>query len=60
MFETPIIDVIPEEARKALAAEIPCPKRLGQPDEFGRLVGTIIENPMLNGTFIRLDGAMRY
>ena len=42
-----------------LGASVPCPSRLGDPDEFGQLVTTIIKNPMLNGSVIRLDGALR-
>jgi hypothetical protein len=50
---------LPEEARAALAADIPHPHRLGAPPEFGALVRHIVENPMLNGETIRLDGALR-
>ena len=42
-----------------LAAAVPCPKRLGDPDEYAKLVAAIIDNPMLNGETIRLDGAYR-
>ncbi len=59
LFETPLFDQLPQEAREALAANIPYPKRLGQADEFASLVQHIIENPMLNGSTIRLDGALR-
>jgi hypothetical protein len=48
-----------EEARQSLAAAVPFPKRLAQPEEFALLVRQIIENPMLNGSVIRLDGALR-
>jgi len=59
LFETPMFEALPQEAREALATNIPYPKRLGQPDEFASLVQHIVENPMLNGSTIRLDGALR-
>ncbi|MBC2722124.1 3-hydroxyacyl-CoA dehydrogenase [Desulfosporosinus sp.] len=59
LFETPMFDALPEEARKSLGAMIPFPSRLGYPEEFALLVKSIVENPMLNGTTIRLDGAIR-
>ena len=59
LFQTPMFDGVPEEARKALAASVPFPSRLGRPDEFAALVAAIIANDMLNGTSIRLDGALR-
>lgn len=59
LFETPMFDSLPEEAREALAANTPYPKRLGHPDEFAQLVEHIVGNPMLNGSTIRLDGALR-
>jgi 3-hydroxyacyl-CoA dehydrogenase/3-hydroxy-2-methylbutyryl-CoA dehydrogenase len=59
LFETPMFSQLPEEAREALGKMTPFPKRLGQPYEFGKLVLSIIENPMLNGEVIRLDGAIR-
>jgi NAD(P)-dependent dehydrogenase (short-subunit alcohol dehydrogenase family) len=58
-FDTPMLAGLPEEHRNALAAQIPHPKRLGQPEEYGALVRHIVENPMLNGETIRLDGAIR-
>jgi NAD(P)-dependent dehydrogenase (short-subunit alcohol dehydrogenase family) len=58
-FDTPMLAGLPEEARQGLAADIPHPHRLGQPPEFGALVRHIVENPMLNGETIRLDGALR-
>jgi NAD(P)-dependent dehydrogenase (short-subunit alcohol dehydrogenase family) len=58
-FDTPMLAQLPEEQRQKLAAEIPHPQRLGQPGEFGSLVRHIVENPMLNGETIRLDGAIR-
>ena len=59
LFRTPLLSIIPEEAQDALGAQVPHPARLGHPDEFARLVSSIIENPMLNGEVIRLDGALR-
>lgn len=58
-FHTPILDSLPDEAKKALSATVPFPSRLGEPDEFAQLVQSVIENPFLNGTVIRLDGACR-
>ena len=59
LFETQMFDSIPEEVRKSLGAMIPFPSRLGYPEEYALLVRSILENPMLNGTTIRLDGAIR-
>jgi NAD(P)-dependent dehydrogenase (short-subunit alcohol dehydrogenase family) len=56
---TPLLAALPEEARSELGAQIPFPNRLGQPDEFAALARHIVENPMLNGETIRLDGALR-
>ena len=58
-FDTPMLAGLPEEARQKLAEGIPHPHRLGNPPEFAALVRHIIENPMLNGEVIRLDGALR-
>lgn len=58
-FDTPMLAGLPEEARGKLAEGIPHPHRLGNPVEFAALVRHIVENPMLNGTTIRLDGALR-
>ena len=58
-FDTPMLAMLPDEQRRALAAEIPFPSRLGRPEEFAALVRHIVENPMLNGETIRLDGALR-
>ncbi|MFA9446834.1 3-hydroxyacyl-CoA dehydrogenase [Egicoccus sp. AB-alg6-2] len=58
-FDTPMLAGLPEEARTALAEDIPHPHRLGQPDEYGLLVTQIVANPYLNGEVIRLDGALR-
>ncbi len=59
LFETPMFDTLPQEAREALAANTPYPPRLGNPREFAMLVQQIYENSMLNGATIRLDGALR-
>ncbi len=59
LFETPMSDSLPEEAHKSLGSMIPFPSRLGYPEEYALLVRSILENPMLNGTAIRLDGAIR-
>ena len=59
LFATPMFDGLPEDARKALATSVPFPVRLGRPEEYADLVRTICENDMLNGTAIRLDGAVR-
>ena len=58
-FDTPMLAGLPEEARQKLAEGIPHPHRLGSPPEFAALVQHIVENPMLNGETIRLDGALR-
>ena len=58
-FDTPMLAGLPEEARQKLAEGIPHPHRLGSPPEFAALVRHIVENPMLNGETIRLDGALR-
>jgi 3-hydroxyacyl-CoA dehydrogenase / 3-hydroxy-2-methylbutyryl-CoA dehydrogenase len=59
LFDTPLLAALPEEHRAALGAGIPFPPRLGRPEEYARLVGEIVANPMLNGETIRLDGALR-
>jgi NAD(P)-dependent dehydrogenase (short-subunit alcohol dehydrogenase family) len=58
-FDTPMLALLPEEARRNLAAQVPFPARLGRPAEFAALVVHIVENTMLNGECIRLDGALR-
>ncbi|MGH2795467.1 MAG: 3-hydroxyacyl-CoA dehydrogenase [Actinomycetota bacterium] len=58
-FDTPMLALLPDEQRQALAAQIPHPSRLGKPSEFAALVRHIVENPVLNGETIRLDGALR-
>ena len=59
LFNTPLLGGMPDEAREVLAANVPFPHRLGEPPEYAILVRSIIENPMLNGLTIRLDGALR-
>jgi NAD(P)-dependent dehydrogenase (short-subunit alcohol dehydrogenase family) len=59
LFDTPLLAGLPEDARKALGAQIPFPPRLGIPAEYAALAKHIIENEMLNGEVIRLDGALR-
>ena len=59
LFMTPMMAGLPEEARESLAAQVPHPSRLGDPAEYAALVRHIVENPMLNGEVIRLDGAIR-
>jgi NAD(P)-dependent dehydrogenase (short-subunit alcohol dehydrogenase family) len=59
LFDTPLLMGLPKPAREALGASIPFPSRLGQPPEFAALACQILENPMLNGEVIRLDGALR-
>jgi NAD(P)-dependent dehydrogenase (short-subunit alcohol dehydrogenase family) len=59
LFHTPMFESVPEEIRKTLEAGVPFPSRLGKPAEYARLVRAIIDNDMLNGETIRLDGALR-
>ncbi len=58
-FETAMLAGLPEEARKSLGEQVPHPSRLGKPSEYASLVEHIIDNPMLNGETIRLDGSIR-
>jgi NAD(P)-dependent dehydrogenase (short-subunit alcohol dehydrogenase family) len=58
-FDTPMLGLMPDSQRQALAAQIPFPSRLGRPSEFAALARHIVENAMLNGETIRLDGALR-
>ena len=58
-FDTPMLAMAPEPVRQALAAQIPFPSRLGRPSEYAALVRHVLENVMLNGETIRLDGAIR-
>lgn len=59
LFMTPMLASLPEEAQASLGQQVPHPARLGDPDEYGALAVHIVENPMLNGEVIRLDGAIR-
>jgi NAD(P)-dependent dehydrogenase (short-subunit alcohol dehydrogenase family) len=59
LFDTPLLAGLPEPARESLGKQVPHPSRLGKPDEYGALAVHIVENPMLNGEVIRLDGAIR-
>jgi NAD(P)-dependent dehydrogenase (short-subunit alcohol dehydrogenase family) len=59
LFKTPLLGSLPEEAQKSLGAQVPHPARLGDPDEYAALAVHIVQNPMLNGEVIRLDGAIR-
>lgn len=59
IFATPMMAGLPEKAQESLAQQIPHPSRLGRPEEYAALVRHIVENPMLNGEVIRLDGAVR-
>ena len=59
LFLTPLFESLPEEAIESLGSQVPFPPRLGRPSEYARMAQSIIENPMLNGETIRLDGAIR-
>ncbi|HSG16953.1 MAG TPA: 3-hydroxyacyl-CoA dehydrogenase [Anaerolineae bacterium] len=59
LFDTPMLAGLPEKARQSLAQQVPFPSRLGEPAEYAALVRHIVENQMLNGEVIRLDGAIR-
>jgi NAD(P)-dependent dehydrogenase (short-subunit alcohol dehydrogenase family) len=59
LFDTPLLAALPEEARVKLGAGVPYPPRLGRPEEYAQLAAHIVENRMLNGEVIRLDGALR-
>ncbi|WP_290685870.1 MULTISPECIES: SDR family NAD(P)-dependent oxidoreductase [unclassified Haematobacter] len=59
LFLTPLLASLPQEAQESLGAQVPFPPRLGDPAEYARMVAAIIDNPMLNGETIRLDGAIR-
>lgn len=59
LFRTPLLTELPEEVQAGLAASIPYPARLGEPEEFARLVLAMVENDYLNGEIVRLDGALR-
>ncbi|MGE7417981.1 SDR family NAD(P)-dependent oxidoreductase [Methylobacterium tarhaniae] len=59
LFETPMMRGLPQEVQDSLGASVPFPSRLGRPEEYAKLALAIIDNPMLNGEVIRLDGALR-
>ncbi len=59
IFHTPMMDGMPQEVQDSLGAQVPFPARLGKPEEFAELVAAVFEIPMLNGTTLRLDGAIR-
>jgi NAD(P)-dependent dehydrogenase (short-subunit alcohol dehydrogenase family) len=59
LFMTPMLEALPTDVQESLALQVPHPSRLGHPGEFAALVEHIVENPMLNGEVIRLDGAVR-
>ncbi|TAL02745.1 MAG: SDR family NAD(P)-dependent oxidoreductase [Rhodospirillaceae bacterium] len=59
LFWTPMMESLPKEVQAALGGQAPFPNRLGKPEEYARLVASIVDNPMLNGEVIRLDGALR-
>jgi len=59
LFMTPLLAGLPEDVQRSLGAQVPFPSRLGAPAEYGKLVCHILDNPMLNGEVIRLDGAIR-
>lgn len=59
IFETPMLQAMPQDLQDALAHTVPFPPRAGRASEYAQMVRAIIENPMLNGTTLRLDGALR-
>ena len=59
LFYTPMMAALPQEARGSLGKQVPFPPRLGKPEEYAQFVRQIVENPMLNGETVRLDGAIR-
>jgi len=59
IFKTPMMDGLPESVQESLAAAIPFPKRLGTPEDYAKLAQHVVENEMLNGETIRLDGSIR-
>jgi NAD(P)-dependent dehydrogenase (short-subunit alcohol dehydrogenase family) len=59
LFDTPLLAGLPDDAKASLGEQVPHPARLGDPSEYGLMATQIIENPMLNGETIRLDGAIR-
>jgi NAD(P)-dependent dehydrogenase (short-subunit alcohol dehydrogenase family) len=59
LFLTPMMAALPAEAQESLGKQVPFPPRLGRPQEYAAFVRQVVENPMLNGETIRLDGAIR-
>jgi NAD(P)-dependent dehydrogenase (short-subunit alcohol dehydrogenase family) len=59
IFETPLLGTLPDNVRESLGKQVPFPSRLGRPAEYAALAAHIVENAMLNGETIRLDGAIR-
>jgi NAD(P)-dependent dehydrogenase (short-subunit alcohol dehydrogenase family) len=59
LFDTPLLAALPQEQRDALGAQVPFPNRLGLPEEYAALAAHVVENTMLNGEVVRLDGALR-
>ena len=59
LFDTPILGAVSDEVRRGFASAVPHPRRLGRPEEFAALALHVAENAMLNGTVLRLDGALR-
>ena len=59
VFATPMVDGLPQDVQRSLAASVPFPSRLGRPEEYAALVLHLCQNPMINGEVIRIDGALR-
>lgn len=59
LFLTPLLEGLPEKVQNDLAKSVPFPKRLGDPADYAHLVAAILENPMINGEVVRIDGAIR-
>ncbi|KFP35602.1 3-hydroxyacyl-CoA dehydrogenase type-2, partial [Chlamydotis macqueenii] len=59
LFSTPLLAALPERVRNFLGQQVPFPSRLGRPAEYAHLVQALVENPMVNGEVVRLDGALR-
>ena len=59
LFLTPLLESLPEKVQNALAKTVPFPQRLGHPDEYAQMAEQIIDNRMMNGETVRLDGAIR-
>lgn len=59
LFNTPLLQALPDKVKVFLAKTVPFPQRLGNPEEFAQLVESIVDNPLLNGEVIRIDGALR-